>query len=61
MLMDPSFALIKASIEEVMVVLTSTILGATPRSLLSYVSAPLKLPYLLAHTSNWGVLEHSQI
>jgi hypothetical protein len=28
---------------------------------LSRDSAPLKLAYLLAHTSKWGVLEHSRI
>ena len=43
---------IQASIKEVMVVLTLAVPGATPRSLLSLGSTPLKLLYLLAHSSN---------
>ena len=38
---------------------------ATPRPLLSRAlsrdNIPLKVPYLLAHTFDWGVLEHSRI
>ena len=44
-----------------MSVLTLAVLSATPITLLSLAlslgNAPLKLPYLLAHTSDWGVLE----
>ena len=40
---------VPAIIEEVMAVLSLAIPGAIPRSLLSPCSAPLKLPYLLAH------------
>jgi len=52
---------IQTSIKEVMPVQTSTVPGAPPRPLLFQGSAPLKLSYLLAHTSDWGDLEHSRI
>jgi hypothetical protein len=56
---------IRASIEEDMHVQTLAIPGATFRPLLSRAmsrdNAPLNLPYLLAHTSDRGVFEHSRI
>jgi hypothetical protein len=60
-----SFCLIRESIEEVMPIITFAVPGATPRPLLFQGvvpgQRPLKLAYLLAHTSKWGVLEHSRI
>ena len=50
-----------------MIVLTSALLDATPGSLLISPKAlslditPFELSYLLAHTSNQGVLKHSKI
>ena len=56
---------IQASIEEVVHVQTLRVPWATPKPLLNQGdvldNAPLKLPYLLAHIFDWGVLEHSRI
>ena len=53
--------LVHASIDKIMHVWTFAVSGTTPMPVLSRDNAPLKLPCLLAHTSDWGVLEHSRI
>ena len=58
---------INTNIDEVMVALTLVVMGPAPipchycPKAMSLGNAPLKLPYLLAHTSDWGVCELSKI
>ena len=63
--MDTSLAPFGASIEEDMLVQTFGNPGSHSKAIVVQGVAPdnatLKLSYLLAHTSNWGVIEHSRI